>query len=143
MRPVAPKRAEFKVFREISTRWMDMDVYGHVNNATYYSFFDTAVSGYLFETGAVDPHDGAVIGLAVESKCSYFAPVAFPDRVTGGVRVERLGTSSVTYGVGIFSNDNDQAVAAGYFIHVYVDAETRRPVPLPDNLRRVVEGLVI
>ena len=143
MRAEAPSRADYKIFREITTRWMDNDVYGHVNNAAYYSFFDTAVSGYLLETGAVDPHDGAAIGLAVESKCTYFAPISFPDRVTGGVRVERLGKSSVTYGVGIFRNDDERAAASGYFVHVYVDAETRRPVSLPERLRAIVEPLVI
>ncbi|MFK7943577.1 MAG: acyl-CoA thioesterase [Paracoccaceae bacterium] len=145
-RPTAPCRADYPLFREITTRWMDNDVYGHVNNAVYYSFFDTVVSGYLLETGAVDPHrgqeSGAVIGLAVESKCNYFASAGFPDLITGGLRVDRIGNSSVQYGVGIFANDEDQAAAAGHFIHVYVDAESRRPVPIPDHIRRVLDPLV-
>lgn len=138
MRPTAPARADYPLFREITTRWMDNDVYGHVNNAVYYSFFDTVVSGYLLESGAVDPHKGDVIGLAVESKCNYFASVGFPDLVIGGLRVDRIGTSSVQYGVGIFANDQEHAAAAGHFIHVYVDAETRRPVPIPDHIRAVL-----
>jgi len=142
-RPAPPVRAEYRVHRHITTRWMDNDVYGHVNNVVYYSFFDTAVSGFLFENGLVDYEAGAVIGLAVESKCSYFAPVSFPDHVTAGVRVDRLGSSSVTYGVGIFRNGEDAAAAAGYFVHVYVDKATRRPVPLPEAMRAGLEPLVV
>lgn len=141
MREAPPTRADYAEFREITTRWMDNDVYGHVNNATYYSFFDTTVSGYLLEKGAVDPSDGAAIGLAVDSRCSYFGPVSFPDLVVGGLRVDRIGTSSVQYGVGIFRSDEDLASAAGHFVHVYVDPASRRPVPLPDRLRAVLEPL--
>ena len=140
-RPEAPTRAEYATFRPITTRWMDNDVYGHVNNATYYSFFDTAVSGYLLESGAVDPKRGEVIGLVVESGCSYFAPISFPDVITGGVRVDRVGTSSVAYAVGIFRGDDQRAAAAGRFVHVYVDSATRRPKPLPDALRAAVNKL--
>ena len=141
MKPQPPVRADYAVFRGITTRWMDNDVYGHVNNATYYSFFDTTVSGHLLETGAVDPHEGTAIGLAVDSQCSYFGAISFPDLVTGGLRVDRIGTSSVQYGVGIFRNDEDIASAAGHFVHVYVDSTTRRPVSLPDRLRAVLEKL--
>lgn len=141
MKPKAPLRADYARFREITTRWMDNDVYGHVNNATYYSFFDTTVSGHLLETGAVRPHESGTIGLAVDSQCSYFGAISFPDRVVGGLRVDRIGTSSVQYGIGIFRNDEDRASAAGHFVHVYVDSETRRPVPLPDRLRAVLESL--
>jgi acyl-CoA thioester hydrolase len=142
-RPDAPKRADYPLFREITTRWMDNDVYGHVNNVVYYSFFDTVVSGWLLEQGLVDPHAGETIGLAVESQCNYFAPISFPERVVGGLRIERLGTSSVRYGVGIFREDEDRAAAAGHFIHVYVDAATRRPVPVPDAMRAALTPLVI
>lgn len=142
MRPQPPSRSDFALFRPITTRWMDNDVYGHVNNVTYYSFFDTAVSGYLIEAGLVDPHAGKVIGLAVESQCAYFAPVSFPDAVTAGVRVDRLGSSSVQYGVGIFRGDDQTAAAAGHFIHVYVDAGTRRPVPIPQAMRDTLAPLV-
>lgn len=135
MKPVAPVRADFLTFRQISTRWMDNDVYGHVNNAVYYSFFDTAVSGWLVDHGIVDYVDGTTIGLAVESQCSYFAPISFPDRIEAGVRVERIGNSSVRYGVGIFRNDETDAAASGNFTHVYVDRKTRRPVKLTDETR--------
>ena len=121
---------------------MDNDIYGHVNNVTYYSYIDTVVTEHLVETGAIDTRGGPVIGLAVESGCNYFAPISFPERVVGGIRVERLGTSSVRYGVGIFREDDETAAAAGFFTHVYVDAVTRRPGPLPDRLRTVIEALV-
>ena len=142
-RPEPPTRADYKLFRPITTRWMDNDVYGHVNNVVYYSFFDTVVSGFLLEEGLVDYASGETIGLAVESQCNYFAPISFPDLVTGGLRVERLGSSSVRYGVGIFRGDDDSAAAAGHFIHVYVGAESRRPVPLPEALRSGLEPLVV
>lgn len=140
-RPQPPTRADYVAFRPITTRWMDNDVYGHVNNVIYYSFFDTVVNGHLIEQGVLDFERGATVGLVVETGCSYFAPVAFPDAVTGGVRVDRIGSSSVRYAVGIFRGDQDAASAAGHFVHVYVDRETRRPRPLPDNLRAVLEGL--
>lgn len=142
MKPTAPSRADYPVFREITTRWMDNDVYGHVNNVVYYSFFDTVVSGWLLEKGLVDYEAGETIGLAVESHCNYFGPISFPEKVTGGLRVERLGTSSVRYGIGIFREDDDMAAAAGHFVHVYVDTKTRRPVPLPGPLRAALEPLV-
>lgn len=142
MRPAPPVRGDYKVFRPITTRWMDNDVYGHVNNAVYYSFFDTAVSGWLVENGIVDFEQGDVIGLAVDSQCSYFAPIAFPESVTGGVRVDRIGSSSVTYAVGIFRGDEDAAAAAGTFTHVYVDRATRRPRPLTPEVRSKLEALL-
>ena len=141
VRPVAELRGAYRAFRAIGTRWMDNDVYGHVNNAVYYSFFDTTVSGYLLKSGAVDFNDSKVIGLAVESKCSYFAPIAFPDRVRGALKVGHLGTSSVRYDVGIFRNDEQAASAQGYFIHVYVDRDTNKPVPLPDKLKAALKAL--
>jgi acyl-CoA thioester hydrolase len=120
---------------------MDNDVFGHVNNVVYYSFFDTVVNGHLVAAGVLDFRHGETIGLVVETGCSYFAPIAFPDAVTGGVRVERIGTSSVRYAVGIFRGDEDRAAAAGHFVHVYVDGVTRRPRPLPEGLRAVLEKL--
>jgi acyl-CoA thioester hydrolase len=140
-RPEPPVRADYAAFRPITTRWMDNDVYGHLNNVVYYSFFDTVVNGHLVDMGVLNFEGGEAVGLVVETGCSYFAPVAFPDAVTGGVRVERLGTSSVRYGVGIFRGDEDRASAAGHFVHVYVDHETRRPRPLPGALRGVLEQL--
>lgn len=143
MKETAPLRRDYKAFRPITTRWMDNDVYGHVNNVVYYSYFDTVVNGHLIDQGVLDFEGGATIGLVVETRCSYFAPVAFPDPVTGGLRVDRLGTSSVRYAVGIFQGDSDSAAAAGHFIHVYVDRDTRRPVAVPDDLRRVLSELMV
>jgi acyl-CoA thioester hydrolase len=142
-RPEPPKRADYAAFRPITTRWMDNDVYGHVNNVVYYSFFDTAVNGYLIEAGVLDFERGETVGLVVETGCSYFAPIAFPDAVIGGIRVDRIGTSSVRYAVGIFRDQDERAAAAGHFVHVYVDRQTRRPRPLPDALRRALEELRI
>ena len=143
MRPQPPRRANYAAFRQITTRWMDNDVYGHVNNVLYYSFFDTVVSGHLLETGVIRPGASAVIGLAVDSQCSYFSQISFPDSIMGGLRVDRIGNSSVQYGVGIFREDADLAAAAGRFVHVYVDAETHRPSPLPKDLRDVLEALLV
>lgn len=120
---------------------MDNDVYGHVNNVIYYSFFDTAVNLYLVEAGALDIAASPVIGLVVETQCRYYRPISFPDRVAAGIRVGRLGTSSVRYEIGLFRNDEDLASAEGHFIHVYVDRATTRPVPLPDVLRRALAPL--
>ncbi len=136
-------RVDYRAFRAITTRWADNDVYGHVNNVVYYAFFDTAVNQYLIEAGALDLAAGPVIGLVVETKCRYRAPLSFPDGVTAGIRVARLGTTSVRYEVGLFRNEETQAAAAGHFIHVYVDRDTRRPTPLPEALRRALEPLVV
>ena len=127
----------------ITTRWMDNDVYGHINNVVYYSFFDTAVNGYLVAQGALDIANGEVIGLVVETRCTYFKPVAFPDRVRAGLRVAHLGRSSVRYEVGIFRNDEMQAAAQGHFVHVYVDRASGRPAPLPDALKRALVKLEV
>jgi acyl-CoA thioester hydrolase len=137
-RETALTRAAFPHFLEISTRWMDNDVYGHVNNVVYYSFFDTVVNRYLIDNGALDYRDGKVIGLVVETRCSYFKPISYPDRVTAAVSVEHLGTSSVRYRVAVFRNDDDDAAAQGHFVHVYVDRASSRPVPLPDVLRKAL-----
>ncbi|WP_336488950.1 acyl-CoA thioesterase [Methylobacterium nigriterrae] len=127
----------------LGTRWSDNDVYGHVNNVVYYAFFDTAVNGCLVESGVLDIARSPVIGLVVETGCRYFAPVAFPDRLTAGLRVARLGRSSVRYEIALFREDEDAAAAQGHFVHVYVDRETRRPVPLPADLRNVLAGWVM
>jgi acyl-CoA thioester hydrolase len=130
------------VFRPIGTRWADNDVYGHVNNVVYYSWFDTAVNAYLIERGALDIHAGAVIGLVIETQCNYFAPLAFPQTVEAGLRVAHLGNSSVRYEVGLFAQGQETAAACGHFVHVYVDRETRRPVPLPAPLKKTLETLL-
>jgi acyl-CoA thioester hydrolase len=133
-------RSAYAAFRPITTRWMDNDVYGHVNNVVYYSFFDTAVNGLLIDAGVLDIHGGDVIGLVVETRCNYFAPIAFPQSVDAGVRVAQLGRSSVRYEIGLFAGDASDSAAAGHFIHVYVDRTTRRPVPLPEPLKAVLQS---
>ena len=138
-KPQAQPRSAYRVFRTIGTRWMDNDVYGHVNNVVYYSWFDTAVNAWLIEQGALDIHAGEVIGLVIETQCNYFAPLAFPQDVHAGLRVAHIGRSSVRYEVGLFAADGALCAAAGHFIHVYVDRHTRRPVPLPDTLKQTLE----
>jgi acyl-CoA thioester hydrolase len=136
-----PGRDAFRHFLTVPTRWMDNDAYGHVNNVVYYSYFDTVVNQFLIARGALDVERGAVIGLVVETGCRYFKPVTFPQTLQAGLRVEHLGTSSVRYSIGIFREDEDDAAAHGHFTHVYVDRATRRPVPLPDALRAVLEEI--
>ena len=128
-------RADYRAFRAIPTRWMDNDIYGHVNNVTYYSYFDTAVNGWLIDAGLLVLEGGEIIGLVVETGCRYHAPVAFPDTLEAGLAVSRIGNSSVSYRVGIFRAGEDAAAAAGHFTHVYVDAASRRPHALPDAWR--------
>ena len=142
-RPQPESRSAFKVFRRIDTRWMDNDVYGHVNNVVYYSWFDTAVNAHLIEQGALDIHHGQTIGLVVETHCNYFAPLAFPQVVEAGIRVAKMGGSSVRYEIGLFAEGEDLCAARGHFLHVYVDHQSRRPVTsLPLNLKQVLEKLL-
>ena len=129
-KPQPGLREQFGHLSTINTRWMDNDVYGHVNNVQYYSFFDTVVNRYLIQAGALDIHGGQVIGLVVETHCNYFAPLAFPQDVEAGLRVAHVGNASVRYEVGLFAPGQPLAAAMGHFVHVYVDRETRRPVPL-------------
>jgi acyl-CoA thioester hydrolase len=140
-RPVSASRSDYRAFRTIQTRWMDNDVYGHMNNVVHYSLFDTAVNGWLIENGVLDIHAGGQIGLVVETGCRYFGEMAFPDVVTAGIRVAKLGSSSVRYEVGLFRNDDETAAAEGFFVHVYVDRATRRPMPLAAELRTVLETI--
>ena len=140
-RPQPLARSAFRHFLPITTRWMDNDVYGHVNNVVYYSYFDTVVNRYLIERGVLDIHRGAVIGLVVETGCHYFAPLTFPETVHAGLRVARLGTSSVRYEVALFGGDAPLAAAQGHFVHVYVDRESRRPAALPPPLRAALQDL--
>jgi len=126
---------------EIPTRWMDNDIYGHVNNVVYYSYFDTVVNEYLIREGGLDIHAGEVIGLAVETRCSFFAPLEFPDVVDAGLAVSRLGNSSVHYAIGLFSAGRDEAAAAGEFVHVFVARAGRQPVPIPDGIRRALQRI--
>ena len=140
-RPQPQERGAYQAFKTITTRWSDNDVYGHVNNVVYYSWFDTAVNAHLIEQGALDIHHGAVIGLVVETHCNYFAPLAFPQTVQAGIRVAQLGRSSVRYEIGLFAQGSETAAACGHFVHVYVDRETRRPVSLPEALKNSLEKL--
>jgi acyl-CoA thioester hydrolase len=140
-RPHPQPRSHYRAFSTITTRWMDNDLYGHVNNVVYYSYFDTAVNRWLIEAGALDIHGGAVIGLVVETHCNYFEPLAFPQPVEAGVRVSQAGRSSVRYEIGLFAPGAPTSAAAGHFVHVYVDRDTRRPVPLPPALQAALAPL--
>ncbi len=142
-RPHPEPRSAYRHFRPIQTRWADNDAYGHVNNVVYYAWFDTAVNGYLIEAGALDIHAGATIGLVIETRCNYFASLAFPQQLEAGLRVAHMGRSSVRYEVGLFAHDAPEAAAAGHFIHVYVDRQTRRPVELPEALRAALQPLSV
>jgi acyl-CoA thioester hydrolase len=134
-------RSAFPHFCAIATRWMDNDVYGHVNNVHYYSYFDTAVNRFLIERGVLDIHGGQHVGFVVETGCSYFRPIAFPDTVHVGVRVAKLGNSSVRYEIGLYRNDDEMPAAAGHFVHVYVDRASNRPVPIPEATRALLATL--
>jgi acyl-CoA thioester hydrolase len=140
VKPTQEPRSAYRVLRPITTRWMDNDAYGHVNNVVYYSWFDTAVNAYLIEQGALDLHAGETIGLVIETQCNYFAPLEFPQTVEAGIRVAHMGSSSVRYEVGIFGAD-ELCAAKGHFVHVYVDAKTRRPTAFPEKLKLVLETL--
>jgi acyl-CoA thioester hydrolase len=135
----ASPRSVYRHFSPLGTRWMDNDVYGHVNNVVYYSYFDTAINRFLIDEGGLDIHGGATIGLCVESHCTYARPVAFPDALEAGLRVEHLGRSSVRYGIGIFVVGQERAAAEGWFVHVFVD---RTSAPIPDGLRAALTRLV-
>ncbi|HEX5650200.1 MAG TPA: thioesterase family protein [Steroidobacteraceae bacterium] len=135
------RRAEFRVLRTITTRWMDNDQYGHVNNVVYYSYFDTAVNGYLIEASGCDIRDLHAIGIVAETSCRFLRELSFPDTVHAGLALEKLGNSSVVYRIGLFRNQEVEPAALGRFVHVYVDSETRRPVPVPPQVRQALEAL--
>ena len=135
------RRSDFTVLRSIPTRWMDNDHYGHVNNVAYYSFFDTAVNGFLIEATGADIRELSAIGIVAESGCQFLAAISFPDTIDAGIGLEKLGTSSIVYRIALFREDTPEPCAIGRFVHVYVDRETRRPVPIPDAIRAVVERL--
>jgi acyl-CoA thioester hydrolase len=135
-------RSAWPQFITINTRWMDNDVYGHVNNVQYYSYFDTAVNQFLIERGVLDIHKGAIVGFVVDSGCSYFSPVSFPDTVHVGIRVSKLGNSSVRYEIAIYRNDEQVPAAAGHFVHVYVERSSNKAVPIPANVRSVLTPLL-
>jgi acyl-CoA thioester hydrolase len=137
-----PSRTDFVAFEDVQSRWMDNDAYGHINNAVYYSFFDTAVNRYLIERNVLDVLKSEIIGLVIETQCKYFSPIVFPDLIHVGMKVTHLGTSSVKYEVAIFKNDDDIASALGHFVHVYVDRKSNKSTPIPQNVRTVLQGLV-
>ena len=136
-----PPRPAYRHFLAIPTRWMDNDSYGHVNNVTYYSYFDTAVNGFLIEATCIDIRELPAIGIVAESSCQFFSAASFPDTIHAGLAVERLGRSSVVYEIALFRNDDETPCALGRFVHVYVDRLTRRPVGIPEAIRNVVERL--
>jgi len=138
-----PQRADYCHFQPITTRWHDNDIYGHVNNVTYYSFFDSTVNTYLIERGGLDIHDGTVVGFVVSSACDYFASIAYPDLIEVGLRVGQLGNSSVQYELAVFKVGEQEACAAGRFVHVFVDRASNRPVAIPEGLRQALDALVL
>jgi acyl-CoA thioester hydrolase len=139
--PPIETRLSYPHFLSIATRWMDNDVYGHVNNVVYYAYFDTVINHYLITEGGLDIERGETIGLCVESHCAYLRAVAFPDEVEAGLRVVHIGRSSVRYEIGIFTQGRDDPAARGWFVHVFVDRTTRRSAPIPDSLRAALEEL--
>lgn len=140
-KPERSPRTRYRWWCELSTRWDDNDVYGHVNNVRYHAFFDTAVNRHLIDAGLLTPGQSDCIGLVVENRCSYLAPVSFPDRLQVGLRVLQLGTSSVRYETALFRNEDPLACAVGEFVHVYVDRASQRPVPIPGPVREALERL--
>jgi acyl-CoA thioester hydrolase len=143
MNPPQHLRSDYPHFQPISTRWHDNDIYGHVNNVTYYSYFDSAVNAYLIEVGGLDIHDGEVVGFVVSSSCDYFASIAFPERIEIGLRVAKLGNSSVQYELAVFKQGEEQVCAAGRFVHVFVERASNRPLPIPERLREALAALQI
>lgn len=149
-----PTIDQYPYVTTITTRWMDNDIYGHINNVAYYSFFDTAANQFLIERGGLDIAKGSIIGLVVESKCAYHAPLAYPQVLRAGVRVDKLGNRAVTYGIAIFadghgagapcaSGESLRAAAHGHFVHVFVERETRTPTPIPDSLRAALSSIAV
>ena len=136
-----PGRSDYRVFYPISTRWSDNDIYGHVNNVMYYSFFDTAANRYLIEEGGLDINDGSIVGFVVNSGCEYHAPISYPEPIEAGLRIDRLGNSSVQYGIAIFKEGIEKAVAHGHFVHVFVDRAANKSVSIPPQLRTALERI--
>jgi acyl-CoA thioester hydrolase len=141
-RPEPGKRSDYVEFMPIQTRWMDNDVYGHVNNVVYYSYFDTVVNLYLINPGGLDFHNAPVVGIMAETMCRYYRSIAYPEAIDAGLRVGRLGTSSVRYEIGLFGVEDEQARAEGHLVHVFVDRATNTPAPIPAGIRAALERLV-
>jgi len=138
-----PTRSDYKCFYPINTRWSDNDVYGHVNNVIYYSYFDTAANRYLIEEGGLDIGDGKIVGFVVNSGCEYHAPISYPEPIEAGLRVEKLGNSSVRYGIAIFKDGVERAVAHGHFVHVFVDRQANKSVSIPETLREALARITV
>jgi len=138
-----PKRSDFVDFRPMQTRWMDNDIYGHMNNVVHYSLFDTAVNSWLMEEGLLDPVRSESFGLVVETSCKYYAEMQFPDVVHAGLRIAKIGSTSVRFEIGLFRNDDTEAAAEGFFVHVYVSRDTHRPVPIDGKRRAAFETLTL
>jgi len=137
------QRSGYKYFADITTRWMDNDIYGHVNNVVYYSYFDSVANQYLIEQGGLDIHSAEIIGFVVASRCEYKSPVAYPQKLEAGFRVNRLGNSSVEYGIGIFVQGQAEASAQGTFTHVFVDRNSDKSVPIPEQIRAALEAVLV
>ena len=137
------QRASYRYFTDITTRWMDNDIYGHVNNVVYYSYFDSVANKYLIEEGGLNIKNSQVVGFVVASNCQYTSPIAYPQAIEAGLRVNRLGNSSVEYGIGIFQQDSSVASAMGTFTHVFVDRSTDKPVAIPASIRSALEAVLI
>ncbi|MCS6778844.1 MAG: acyl-CoA thioesterase [Geminicoccaceae bacterium] len=137
-----PSRIDFPWLVPLETRWLDMDIYGHVNNVVYYSYFDTAIAHFLMGEAGLDPWRSPVVGFAVDSGCRFHTPLAFPDRIEAGLRVARLGSSSCRYEIGIFKAGREPAAADGHFVHVFVDRASQRPVPIPEPIRAALARLL-
>jgi len=142
MTDAAVDRADFPCFRRLQTRWMDNDAYGHVNNVVYYAYFDTAITGFLIERGVLDPQNSPSFGIAVETHCRFFKELSFPEEIDAGLRVARLGRTSVKYEIALYRKEDPEPAAFGYFVRVYVDRTSRRPVPVPDAARALLTDLV-
>ena len=136
-------RAHYRYFSTITTRWMDNDIYGHVNNVTYYSYFDTAANQFLIEKGGLDIQNAEIVGFVVASRCQYLAPITHPELVEVGFRVNRLGNSSVEYGIGIFREGGDSAVAHGTFTHVFVNRKSNKSSPIPETIRNALQSVLV
>jgi len=137
----APTRSDYPVFYPLTTRWSDNDIYGHVNNVVYYSYFDSVANRYLIEEGGLDINDGRIVGYVVNSGCQYLSPISYPEPIEAGLRVDRLGNSSVQYGIGIFRTGEEVAAAHGHFVHVFVERAVNKSVPIPAALRAALEKI--
>jgi acyl-CoA thioester hydrolase len=139
LRPPPGSLADYRYFTTITSRWFDNDLYGHVNNTLYYSYFDTVIAHLLMREGGLDPWLSPVVGMAVETGCCFHRSLKFPDTIVAGLRVARVGTSSVRYEIGLFRNEEDTASAEGHFVHVFVERHAQKPVPVPSPIRAALE----